>query len=318
MFDMAFTPESPIFQNKNAAPYILVDFCQMHDKRIVLLNDGFLLERKYPRNLYHLSLRKVLNCISSAILPVAVAVHTVITTHMEKKRTDELRQQQIYDHFLDSIYQLHLDQELNETSEPWAFANTRYQSAHRQWDLIRKLQSIQFMQEKELIGRHEINKHTGEHIRCLPDIVRLFKLNFDRIRFESSSKGVYNLNLTCIRFTLVSLVGSEFSNVDLSFAWFDGSRLDGVFFNDVLLTNAHFSQSSLVGTNFGNSNLTGAHFADLDLSETIISDDQIKQATFHNVTMRNGTRVMVTPVQTTISSRMTDIIYFYFSLSLIF
>ncbi|CAF4507323.1 unnamed protein product, partial [Didymodactylos carnosus] len=43
--------------------------------------------------------------------------------------TELQQQQQIYNDFIDNIYTLHRDSELNETSKPWAFANARYKVA---------------------------------------------------------------------------------------------------------------------------------------------------------------------------------------------
>ncbi|CAF4698321.1 unnamed protein product, partial [Didymodactylos carnosus] len=101
------------------------------------------------------------------------------------KQATELQQQQIYNDFIDNIYTLHRDDELNETSEPWAFANARYRAAHRQWDAVRKAHALQFLKEKGLIGRDQCT--TGWEVKQLVDIIRLNELDLDNVQLISQT-----------------------------------------------------------------------------------------------------------------------------------
>lgn len=239
---------------------------------------------------FHLSLKDLLTILFITILPIVVFIHTAVMTRNEKERAIELRQQQIFDQFLDYIYQLHVDQELDDSAEPWAFANARYRSAHRQWDADRKQQSIQFLKEKGLIGReYEYTDQGVMKVGCSRDIILLKNLNFDGVRFESPAQHVYKLNLTCIHFDHVSLADAHFSGLDLQYAIFDQSFLSGTVFENTSLKNAVFYQSDLSGVDLTTAEMTGTQFVGVDLSNVKISETQLNQVVLRNVTIPDGT-----------------------------
>ncbi|CAF3906819.1 unnamed protein product [Adineta steineri] len=220
-------------------------------------------------------------------IPIALAIYTSISSEQQKQQAEkkqqfdfeqsrELRQQSLYDGFLNNIYKLDKDGYLNDTKNPWAFANAYYRAAHRQWDTIRKADVIQFLKEKQLIGRN--NCSNGCRTTKLDDIIRLNELSFDNVRLTSETGVLNKLNLQCISFDQISMSNGEFSSVNLNGASFDGARLDKV----------KFDGSSLLCVSFNGANLAGAHFSNSDLSGAKITEDQINQASFHNVTMPNG------------------------------
>ncbi|CAF4212297.1 unnamed protein product, partial [Adineta steineri] len=139
----------------------------------------------------HFTLKDILSIIFSVAIPIALAIYTSIGSQQQKQQAEkkqkfdfeqsrELRQQTLYDEFLNNIYKLDKDGYLNDTKNPWAFANAYYRAAHRQWDTIRKGDVIQFLKEKQLIGRN--NCTGGCRTTKLDDIIRLNELNFDNVQ----------------------------------------------------------------------------------------------------------------------------------------
>ncbi|CAF1276551.1 unnamed protein product, partial [Adineta steineri] len=227
-----------------------------------------------------------------------LAIYTSIGSAQQKQQAEkkqqfdfaqskELRQQTLYDEFINNIYKLDKDGYLNDIKNPWAFANAYYRAAHRQWDTIRKADVIQFLKEKQLIGRN--NCTNGCKTTKLDDIIRLSELNFDKVHLVSETGILNKLNLQCTSFEQVSMSNAEFTSVNLNGVSFDGARLD----------KAKFVDSSLLCASFIGANLTGAHFSNSDLSGVQMTEDQIKQAYFYNVTMPNGKKSEATSATTT-------------------
>ncbi|CAF0933921.1 unnamed protein product [Adineta steineri] len=260
------------------------------------------------RSFWHFTFKDILAIISSVAIPIALAIYTSIGSEQQKKQAEkkqqfdfaqsrELRQQTLYDGFLNNIYKLDKDDYLNDTKNPWAFANAYYRAAHRQWDTIRKADVIQFLKEKQLIGRN--NCTNGCKTTKLDDIIRLNELNFDKVHLASETGILNMLNLQCVSFEQVSMSNGEFSSVNLNGVSFDGARLDKVKFVDSSLICASFNGVNLSGADFGNSDLAGAHFSNSDMTGAKITEDQIKQAHFYNVTMPNGKKSEATSATTT-------------------
>lgn len=238
---------------------------------------------------FHLTFKELITLLFTSVLPLVIAIHTIVIARSERKRITESRQQQIFDQLLDYIYQLHVDEELNQSAEPWAFANARYRSAHRQWDVDRKQQSIQFLKEKRLIGREYMYTDQGAmKIGCSRDIIQLKHLNFDGVKFESSAKHVYKLNLTCIHFDQVSLVNALFSASDLDYALFYQSLLSGSVFSKTSLNNSVFYQCKLDYVDFTTAEITGALFIGVNLSNVRLTPEQLNQILLYNVTTPDG------------------------------
>ncbi|CAF1538805.1 unnamed protein product [Adineta steineri] len=262
------------------------------------------------RSFWNFTLKDILIIISSVAIPIALAIYTAIGSQQQKQQAEkkqkfdleqstQLRQQTLYDEFLNNIYKLDKDGYLNDTKNPWAFANAYYRAAHRQWDTIRKADVIQFLKEKQLIGRN--NCTNGCRTTKLDDIIRLNELNFDKVHLASETGVLNKLNLQCVSFDQVSMSNGEFSSVNLNGASFDGGRLDKVKFDGSSLLCASFNGVNLAGADFGNSNLTGAHFSNSDMTGVKITKDQMKQASFDNVIMSNGKKSEITSSTTTTS-----------------
>ncbi|CAF1432234.1 unnamed protein product [Adineta steineri] len=271
------------------------------------------------RVFWHFTFKDILTILCSAAIPIALAIYTAIGSQQQKREAErtrqfdleqaekirqfdleqsaQLRQQTLYDEFLNNIYKLDKDGYLNESKNPWAFANAYYRAAHRQWDTIRKADVLQFLKEKQLIGRN--NCTSGCRTTELDDIIRLNELNFDNVHLESQTGTLHQLNLQCVSFDQVSMSNATFSFASLNGVSFDGGRLDNVKFHGSSLLCASFNGVNLSGTDFGNSDLTGAQFINSDLSNAKLTKDQMKQAYFHNVTMPNREKSEIKPSTTT-------------------
>ncbi|CAF4318308.1 unnamed protein product, partial [Adineta steineri] len=185
------------------------------------------------RSFWNFTLKDILSIISSVAIPIALAIYTAIGSQQQKQQAEkkqkfdfeqstQLRQQTLYDEFLNNIYNLDKDGYLNDTKNPWAFANAYYRAAHRQWDSIRKADVIQFFKEKQLIGRN--NCSNGCRTTNLDDIIRLNELNFDSVHLASETGVLNKLNLQCVSFDQVSMSNGKFSSVNLNGVSFDRTR----------------------------------------------------------------------------------------------
>ena len=259
-------------------------------------------QNKQQCRFFQISFKDLLTILFSAILPLVIAIHTIVVTEQENQLAAELRQQEIYDEFLNNIYKLHKHGELDERANPWIFANAHYQSAHRQWDLTRKQYSLQFLKEKRLIGRgivcriNESGSITGFERK--KDIINLTKMNFDGIILASSTENLYPLDMKGVIFDQVSMVGVKFSSINLDCAEFHRSHLNGASFENASLASALFNASEVHGVNFGNANMAGARFYSTDLRQAHLSTIQVRQSKFYNCLMPKGVN-LTTEIMTT-------------------
>lgn len=247
----------------------------------------------------------VKDCIALLIgtaIPVAIGIYTTVTNGQmqesaqrtedqqqriaaerlafDLERADQLYQQQLYHKFLDAMYTLHIDGQLNDSADPWAFANARYRSVHREFDAVRKGQALLFLKEKELIGRQKCI--TGCESKLVKDIIRLNGLNFDNLNLTSDTGNLSQVDLSCVDFDQISMANAVFSNANLNGVSFKNSRLNGAKFEESTLACAKVSDTELRGTNFNNSNLNGTVFSNVDLSTVILTEDQRQEAHFEN------------------------------------
>ena len=256
------------------------------------------------RSFWDFSCNDILGILCAAAVPIALGVYTAITYQQEyetvrktqelkMKQAIEARQATIFDLFLDNIFKLEKNGYLTENRGPtWAFANAYYRAAHRQLDHERKADVIQFLKEKELIGRRNVTTPCGSKIQL--DIIRLNELDFDKVYFRSDTGTLNQLNLTWVSFDDVSMSSAMFPNSNLNGVSFDRGRLNNVSFGSSSLVCASFNGTDLRGVDFGNADLTNAIFWNVDLSTAILTDEQILQAYFWNVIMPNGTIIKQT------------------------
>ncbi|CAF2193922.1 unnamed protein product [Rotaria magnacalcarata] len=234
-------------------------------------------ENVSKRSYFKLTFHQLLSVLITAAVPVLIGIYTGIATYQQIKTADERRDfdfkqatelqwQHLYNNFINDIYQLYKDGELNDTRSPWAFVNARFRVLHRRDQC-----------------------ENGCEPRVLDDIVRLNELNFDGVQLSSATGTLNKLKFQCVKFDHVSLIGATFANVDLSGTAFDHSQLNGVQFNNSLLACATFNGTHLNGTDFADSNLESAVFTNVNLSTTKLTPNQLRQATFINATMPNGT-----------------------------
>ena len=249
------------------------------------------------RPFFYLTLKDVLTIICAAAIPIALAIYTTINSRDAQKQAEEARkfdlnqsyharQHLLYDQFLDNIYQLDKDGHLENNKTPWAFANAYYRAAHRQWDPIRKSDILQFLKEKELIGRSNCTDECGK--KPLEDIIRLIDLNFDYIQLVSQTGRYNSIKLDCVSFEELSMNNALFSSVNLNGAYFSGGQLNNVKFEGSSLTCATFENVDMRGVDFGTSNMQDLQFRNADLTGAKLNDDQLKQARFYNTTLPNG------------------------------
>lgn len=270
-------------------------------------------KRSSTKNYFRLSFRDILNILVAIAVPISIGIYTVVTTNQDmntaKLEAEEQRriaqeslQQKLYSDFIDSIYQLYKDGELNETYSPWAFANARYRAMHRQLDTVRKAHVLQFLKEKELIGRGDCI--TGCEQKQLKDIIRLNGLNFDGVQLSSETGKLSQMDLRCVELDRVSFVGAILTDVDLSGTSFERSNFNGAKFIGSTLDCTKFNGTQMDGIDFSKSSLNNVEFINVDLSKTKLTEEQIQQSTFINSTMPNGnvfTKSSTTSTMKTIS-----------------
>ncbi|CAF1465392.1 unnamed protein product [Didymodactylos carnosus] len=257
---------------------------------------------------FKLTFHELLPILCSAAVPIVICVYTAITTYEQTKEAErrqfdlkqvaeerrlfdltqanQLRQQLLYDQFIDNMYTLDKDGQLNDSAKPWAFPNARYWTAHRQWEPEHKGHSLIFLKKIDLIGR-QCHGPEGQ-LKRLDDIIQLNQLNFDNIRLKSQNSNMHPLNMTCIRFDEVSLINVSFTFVNLDYASFDASSLNGSKFEESSLIGTIFNATQLHGTDFSNSDLQDAHLYNVILSTVKITEEQRKQAKFTNITLLNA------------------------------
>ncbi|CAF3775890.1 unnamed protein product, partial [Adineta steineri] len=152
------------------------------------------------RVFWHFTFKDILTILCSAAIPIALAIYTAIGSQQQKReaektrqfdleQAEKLRQQTLYDEFINNIFKLDSYGYLKERKNPWAFANAYYRAAHLEWDTIHKAYILQFLKEKQLIGRN--NCTNGCRTTSLDDIIRLNELNFDNVHLTSQT-GVLN------------------------------------------------------------------------------------------------------------------------------
>ena len=227
-----------------------------------------------------LTLKDLLSILVGITIPVAIGVYGTISAGQAEKsakiaadeqqriaaerrtfdvqRATDLHQQQLYKDFIDAMYVFHRDGELNDSANPWAFANARYRAVHREFDGLRKVQALLFLKEKQLIGRRTCI--TGCETKDVEDIIRLKGMSFDNLNLASETGGLNALDLSCIQFDGISMMNSSFSQANLNGVTFNNSRLNGSKFNDVSFNCASFENTELGGVDFGGSNMSGAVF----------------------------------------------------------
>lgn len=248
---------------------------------------------------WFLTFFEILTILAAAAIPIALAVYTVITTNQDSKEADhrrefdlkqaaDIRQHDLYDKFLANMYKLYEDGHLDDDRDPWVFANAYHRAAHRQWDNTRKADVLQFLHEKELIGKTQIITERSSKQVSLNKI-SLKELNFDKVQLISHTKSLNQMNLKNVLFDQVSMINARFSFVDLDKSSFKQSRLNYAIFEDTSLNSVIFDRTQLEFTNFGNANLANATFINVNLSTARISSQQIAQAIFYNTILPNGT-----------------------------
>lgn len=274
-------------------------------------------ERK-TQSFCRIRLKDILTILCSVSIPVAMAVYTTLTERQQERDIEkarefqtqqrkEMRQQEVFERFLDNIYKLDKDGYLHHNKSPWAFANAYYRVAHRQWDRVRKAEALQFMKDKGLIGVQNCTSKC--HGTLKPDIIRLIALNFDDLQLASETGIPNSLNLDCVVFEQVSMNNAFLTNVNLHGSSFTGGTLSNVKFENVSLSCMVFDGTNLTGVDFGSSNLQGVVFSNVDLTGAKISDEQISQAVFHNSRLPSG----ILSENTTTSKSMVNFSLFIFT-----
>ena len=247
---------------------------------------------------WHITLKDLLVIACSAAIPLALTIYSSIMSQEEQQleenvrqldynKTNEARQQALYDRFIDNIYKLDKHGYLTENQTPWAFANAFYRAAHRQWDATRKGDVLQFLKERQLIGRSVCSADCRRV--DVPDIIRLNELSWKGVRLLSQTGALNPVNLECIAFDQVLFNHAVFSSANLQGVSFTGGQSSGVKFEGgSSLRCAVFKGVDLRGVDFGDSDLTDTSFFNVDLSMTKLTKEQLEQAIFINCTLPTG------------------------------
>lgn len=243
-------------------------------------------ERKTKGSFFELNCNDILTILCAAAVPIALGIYTAITYQQEQdqqqkmqelslNQATEARRDKIYDTFLKNVYNLDKHGYLHPNQTPWAFANAYYRAAHRQLDANRKGDVLQFLKERQLIGRNNCTNTCGYKVD--DDIIRLSELSFDHMNLSSQTGTLNRLDLTCVSFDQVSMNNVTFVFADLTGASFDKSRLIDVNFGNSSLVCASFNGTQFENVDFGVSDLTGAKFHGYDTSKLNLNEKQRAQ-----------------------------------------
>ena len=257
------------------------------------------------RPFWYLTFNEILTIICAASIPIALGIYTGVTSGQQQQQAEqrrlfdfnqaeELRQQTLYDKFLNDMYMLHKDGHLEEEVNPWVFANAYHRVAHRQWDAQRKADALQFLVERGLIGSNKLSRTRAT--KQTNDTIRLNELNFDDVYLTSQTNSLNLLDLRHVSFDQVSMVKTRFKFVNLDETSFNWARLNDARFDDSSLVYATFDSTELHRTYFGHSNLNGTRFLNTNMTTSILTPYQIQQAIFINTTLPNGTFVQPTTI----------------------
>ena len=268
-------------------------------------------ERKHRGGFFELNCNDILTILCAAAVPIALGIYTAITYQQEQEQQQkmqqlslnqsaELRRDKIYDNFLKNVYNLDKNRYLEENKDPWAFANAYYRAAHRQLDPTRKGDVLQFLKERQLIGRNNCTETCG--YKPIPDIIRLNELSFDDMELSSQTGTLTRLNLKCVSFDQVSMNNVKFIFANLDGGSFSKSRLVNIDFGNSSLRCVNFNGTEFENVNFGESDLTGVYIdkniiPKLNLTEK--QKDQLAQSS------RAISKLITTTTKTTIKSAST-------------
>jgi hypothetical protein len=223
---------------------------------------------------WHITLRDILILLCAVAVPVAIGIYTAITNRQQEDHADqaqqfelkpsiEMRQKTLHDNFLTDIYILDKDGYLEEQINPWAYANAYYRAVHGRCDTVRRGDILQFLKEKQLIGRTDCAAQCRQ--KKLDDIIHLTELSFDDINPRSQTGRLNKLNIQCVVFDQVSMMNAQFVFTSLDGASFDRGRLKNIRFIDTSLVCVSFTGADLEGAWFENCSLDDADFRNADL-----------------------------------------------------
>jgi len=271
-------------------------------------------ERKQRGGFFELNCNDILTILCAAAVPIALGIYTAITYQQEQEQQQkmqqlslnqsaELRRDKIYDNFLKNVYNLDKNGYLEENKDPWAFANAYYRAAHRQLDPTRKGDVLQFLKERQLIGRNNCTETCG--YKPIPDIIRLNELSFDDMELSSQTGTLTRLNLKCVSFDQVSMNNVKFVFANLDGGSFIKSRLVNVDFGNSSLRCVNFNGTEFENVNFGESDLTGAYI-DKNIIPTLgLTEEQKEQLDKYKKTTSTSTLTTTTAKATNVSRSTT-------------
>ena len=268
-------------------------------------------ERKHRGGFFELNCNDILTILCAAAVPIALGIYTAITYQQEQEQQQkmqqlslnqsaELRRDKIYDNFLKNVYNLDKNGYLEENKDPWAFANAYYRAAHRQLDPTRKGDVLQFLKERQLIGRNNCTETCG--YKSIPDIIRLNELSFDDMELSSQTGTLTRLNLKCVSFDQVSMNNVKFIFANLDGGSFSKSRLVNVDFGNSSLRCVNFNGTEFENVNFGESDLTGAYIDKKIIPTLGLTEEQKEQLDKYKKTTSTSTLTTTRANATKVSS----------------
>ena len=268
-------------------------------------------ERKHRGGFFELNCNDILTILCAAAVPIALGIYTAITYQQEQEQQQkmqqlslnqsaELRRDKIYDNFLKNVYNLDKNRYLEENKDPWAFANAYYRAAHRQLDPTRKGDVLQFLKERQLIGRNNCTETCG--YKPIPDIIRLNELSFDDMELSSQTGTLTRLNLKCVSFDQVSMNNVKFVFANLDGGSFIKSRLVNVDFGNSSLRCVNFNGTEFENVNFGESDLTGAYIDKKIIPTLGLTEEQKEQLDKYKKTTSTSTLTTTRANATKVSS----------------
>jgi uncharacterized protein YjbI with pentapeptide repeats len=264
--------------------------------------------------------REWMKCFFSALVPLMIAVFTVVTAVLQQnlslqqreqdkqdalllrqqseRQADNIRKETVFATYLDDVSKLLLME--NET-QILIHIRMKTLTSLRQLDPELKQRLLLFLYESELIY--------NDDRRPIPSLLKLNYADFNDIVFKGTIENRCSFLHLYLREAYLSnslFIGcyidrSTFSNAIMYKATFFKTLLLRSSFRSALLDKANFSYSklnimdfcgaSLVGSDFTGAILVrdGVNLINTNLTGAIISNKQISNTTFYNCILPNGT-----------------------------
>ncbi|CAF1510191.1 unnamed protein product [Rotaria sordida] len=265
---------------------------------------------------YHAWIKLIL----SALIPLMIAIFTIVTTILQQKLSTQQREQEKQDSLLlrqqterqednlqkENIFATYLDDVsklllLENQTNSLIHIRMKTLSALRQLDPTRRKYLFLFLYESGLIYRYPEQPYVS--------LLKLIDADFNGIYFERTIEtkcslihlylyGVYLSNSSFIHcyidysnFSSATMYKTLFLNTLVMRTSFKFTFLDQANFSNTKISDTTFKGASLIECDFTGARWkeNGVDFINANLSGAMISDEQLRNSTLYNCILPNGT-----------------------------